>query len=228
MLDNLKRKIIITNDGSSSLELLDAKEHYHSTFGAIQEAQFVYILNGLKHVLLKENYNNLSVLEMGFGTGLNAFLTCLYAKKNKINIAYSGIEAFPLKADEVSQLNYVNQLKAKDDAQIFADFHRLKHNKISRINTNFTLILFMDLLENFKCDAEYNLIYFDAFGPDIQPKLWTEIIFKKMFDNLLPKGVLVTYSAKGQVRRNMQKVGFVVERLPGPPGKREMLRATKL
>ncbi len=228
MLENLKRKIIITNDGSSSLELLDAKEHYHSIFGAIQEAQFVYILNGLKHVLSEKIYNNLSVFEMGFGTGLNAFLTYLYAKNNKVNIDYFGIEAYSLKADEVAQLNYVNQLKAQDDIRVFADFHRLKPNKKKQFNTNFSLTLYMGLLENFESDTKHNLIYFDAFGPDIQPELWTEIIFKKMFDSLLPQGVLVTYSAKGQVRRNMQKVGFVIERLPGPPGKREMLRATKL
>jgi tRNA U34 5-methylaminomethyl-2-thiouridine-forming methyltransferase MnmC len=127
----------------------------------------------------------------------------------------------------VEQLNYIQQLKAQNDADIFASFHRLKPDKISEIRPNFSLTLNNELLENFDSKLEFNLIYFDAFGPEIQPELWTVAIFKKMYDALLPKGILVTYSAKGQVRRNMQQVGFVVERLEGPPGKREMLRAFK-
>jgi len=225
----LKRKIIITDDGSTSFELLNGKEHYHSTFGAIQEARFVYIKNGLNHIVstLKNN-KNLVVLEMGFGTGLNAFLTYLFAKKNKIKIDYFAVEAYPLKANEVLQLNYISQLKTQKEAQVFKDFHLIKPNKTTQITTNFSLTLNIGLLENFKSNVKFNLIYFDAFGPDIQPELWTETVFSKLYRMLLPQGVLVTYSAKGQVRRNMQMAGFIVERLPGPPGKREMLRATKV
>jgi tRNA U34 5-methylaminomethyl-2-thiouridine-forming methyltransferase MnmC len=224
----LKRKIILTRDGSSSLELLDVKEQYHSTFGAIQEAQFVYIQNGLNHVFSKwPKIKNLSVLEMGFGTGLNAFLTFLYAVKNDITINYTAIEAYPLKADEVKQLNYVAQLKVDKHAAIFTDFHKIKSGITTRITPNFDLTLCLDLLEDYKSNTQHNLIYFDAFAPTIQPELWTEAVFKKMYNSLLPQGVLVTYSAKGQVRRNMCEAGFTVERLPGPPGKREMLRATK-
>jgi len=223
----LNRKVIITDDGSSSLALLDVKEHYHSTFGAIQEAQHVYLLNGLKYILSNGHYDKLSVLEVGFGTGLNAFLTFLFAKKNKINIDYFGIEAYPLKADEVVQLNYVTQLKAQNEADIFANFHRIKFEKRTVITPSFSLTLNTNLLEKFNPKTKHNLIYFDAFGPAIQPELWTVEIFRKMYKCLLPKGVLVTYSAKGQVRRNMQQVGFTVERLPGPPKKREILRATK-
>jgi len=224
----LKRKIIITNDGSTSLALLDVKESYHSTFGAIQEAEFVYIKNGLNHIFktLKDN-ENLAVLEMGFGTGLNAFLTYLYANKNKIKIDYLGVEAFPLNANEISQLNYISQLKAENETQVFADFHKINPNKKTEIKPNFNLTIKNDLLQNITPQTQFNLIYFDAFGPEIQPELWTVDVFKKMYDALLPKGVLVTYSAKGQVRRNMQMAGFTVVRLPGPPGKREMLRATK-
>ncbi len=224
----MKRKIILTRDGSSSLELLDVKEQYHSTFGAIQEARFVYIQNGLNHVFSKWlKIKNLSVLEMGFGTGLNAFLTFLYAVKNDIKVNYAAIEAYPLKADEVKQLNYVARLQAKKYATVFADFHKVKQGIVTRINPNYDLTLHLDLLEDYKPTGQYHLIYFDAFGPAIQPELWTETVFKKMYNSLLPQGVLVTYSAKGQVRRNMQKVGFKVERLDGPSGKREMLRATK-
>lgn len=224
----MKRKIIITDDGSSSFKLLNVKEQYHSTFGAIQEARFVYIKNGLNHVFNSlENNWDLAVLEMGFGTGLNAFLTFLFAKENKVKIDYFGIEANPLSADEVSQLNYIKQLNAQAHAEVFAVFHRLKPDKRTQIKPGFSLTLNHDLLQNFSTKIRFNLIYFDAFGPNIQSELWTESIFKKMFDFLLPQGLLVTYSAKGQVRRNMQQVGFLVERLPGPPGKREMLRATK-
>jgi len=224
----LKRKIIITDDGSSSLELLDAKEQYHSSFGAIQEAQFVYIKNGLNYIFSKfENNNNIVILEMGFGTGLNAFLSYLFAKENHINIDYTGIEAYPLNADEISQLNYIEQLNVKQDGEVFTEFHSLKQNKIVQLKPNFSLIKYFKKLETIKINSRFNLIYFDAFGPAIQPELWTESIFKKMFEVMLPQGVLVTYSAKGQVRRNMQQIGFIVERLPGPPGKREMLRATK-
>jgi len=225
----LKRKIIITDDGSTSLTLLDVKESYHSTFGAIQEAEFVYIKNGLNHIFktLKDN-ENLAVLEMGFGTGLNAFLTYLYANKNKIKIDYLGVEAFPLNANEISQLNYISQLKAENETQVFADFHKINPNKKTEIKPNFNLTIKNDLLQNITPQTQFNLIYFDAFGPEIQPELWTVDVFKKMYDALLPKGVLVTYSAKGHVRRNMQMAGFTVVRLPGPPGKREMLRATKV
>lgn len=225
----MKRKIIITDDGSTSLALLDVKESYHSTFGAIQEAEFVYIKNGLNHVFSElNNLKNIAVLEMGFGTGLNAFLSFLFAKENRIKIDYTGIEAFPLNADEVSQLNYIKQLKAEKYSEVFKCFHTINQDGESKIDTNFSLKLIIKSLTNCQINTQFNLIYFDAFGPDIQSELWTKTIFKKMYDALLPKGVLVTYSAKGQVRRNMQQVGFVVERLPGPPGKREMLRATKV
>jgi tRNA U34 5-methylaminomethyl-2-thiouridine-forming methyltransferase MnmC len=223
----LKRKIIITDDGSTSLELLDVNEHYHSTFGAIQEAQFVYLKNGLEHFLNKHKSNAISILEMGFGTGLNAFLSFLFADKDQIKTDYVGIEAFPLNADEVLQLNYVQQLKAEAFASVFADFHLIKPNKQIQITPHFKLTLNTNPLEKFEALTQFNIIYFDAFGPDIQPELWTEAVFIKMFQSLKPDGVLVTYSAKGIVRRTMQSVGFKVERIPGPPGKREMLRATK-
>ena len=223
----MQRKIIITDDGSTSLELFKVKEHYHSTFGAIQEAQFVYLKNGLDYFITTHQAKSVSILEMGFGTGLNAFMSFLYLKKNKIEANYIGIEAFPLNADEVSQLNYVQQLKATACASIFADFHLIKPNIQTQLTSNFNLKVITNPLEKFVALSQFDLVYFDAFSPDIQPELWAEIIFTKMFKALKPNGILVTYSAKGSVRRAMQNVGFIVERLPGPPGKREMLRATK-
>ncbi len=218
----------MTDDGSTSLALLNVKEQYHSTFGAIQEAQFVYIKNGLiyKFNSLSKN-NTLNVLEIGFGTGLNAFLTFLESQKHNININYVGIEAFPLEAEEVSQLNYVAQLEAQNHAHVFENFHRINPKTPTQITSHFKLTLNDNLLQKFEDSNQFDLIYFDAFGPDVQPELWAETIFYKMFAALKSQGVLVTYSAKGSVRRSMQSVGFRVERLPGPPGKREMLRATK-
>lgn len=224
----MKRKIIITDDGSTSLELLDIKEHYHSTFGAIQEAQFVYLKNGLEHIVNLYDLRTISVLEMGFGTGLNAFLSFLFAEKQLLKIDYMAIEAFPLNADEVSQLNYIQQLNAQEFASVFADFHQIKHNDSKQLTPSFKLTLNTNPLEEFEAINQFNLIYFDAFGPDVQSELWTESIFNKMYDALKPEGVLVTYSAKGSVRRTLQAVGFKVERLSGPPGKREMLRAIKV
>lgn len=223
----MKRKIIITEDGSSSLELLDVNEHYHSTFGAIQEAQFVYLNNGLAYFINKNEAKSISILEMGFGTGLNSFMSFLYAQKHQIITNYVGIEAFPLNADEVAQLNYVQQLKAQESAAVFAALHQIKHNDSAHITPFFKLTLNTNPLDKFEASSLFNIIYFDAFGPAIQPELWTAAIFTKMYDALKPNGILVTYSAKGSVRRTLQAVGFKVERLQGPPGKREMLRATK-
>lgn len=224
----MKRKIIITDDGSSSLELLDVNEHYHSTFGAIQEAQFVYLKNGLEHIVNLNCIDTVSILEMGFGTGLDAFLSFLYAEKYQLKMDYVGIEAFPLNSDEVEQLNYVQQLDAREFASIFADFHQIKHNHSTQFTPNFKLTLNTNPMEEFGAINQFDLIYFDAFSPEIQPELWTESILIKMYEALKPQGVLVTYSAKGSVRRALQAVGFKVERLQGPPGKREMLRATKV
>jgi tRNA U34 5-methylaminomethyl-2-thiouridine-forming methyltransferase MnmC len=220
----LQRKIITTADGSKTIHLEDWNEHYHSIHGAINEACHVFINAGLHFVNLKE----LSILEIGFGTGLNAFITLLEAEKLNLNIDYVGVEAFPITSDEMTLLNYPEQLSAADKTTIFNTLHTVSWEDSHTITSNFTLTkqqkLFKDL-----CDVnQYNLIYFDAFGARVQPELWTETIFKIMFDALKEDGVLVTYSAKGSVRRAMQAVGFNVERLPGPPGKREMLRARKV
>jgi len=223
----LKRKIIITDDGSTSLELTDLKEHYHSTFGAIQEAQYVYLLQGLDFVVNQHQNNHISVFEMGFGTGLNAFLTYLYAVEHKVKIDYTAIEAFPLKADEVTQLNFVSQLKAENHKAVFDTFHTVKSDTTIVFSPFFNLKIHNTNLELFQAENCFNLIYFDAFGPDIQPELWTESIFKMLYQALKSQGILVTYSAKGSVRRALQAVGFDVSRIPGPPGKREMLRAVK-
>jgi tRNA U34 5-methylaminomethyl-2-thiouridine-forming methyltransferase MnmC len=219
----MKRKIIITDDGSTTIQLLDWDEQYHSKNGAIQEAKHVFIKQGLSQLKL----NKIGILEIGFGTGLNAFITFLEAQKRNLKINYVGVEAFPVAQDELDKMNYVNQLNAENFKEVFSKMHDCNWDEKKTISSNFKLTKRKQRFEEIVDESVYNLIYFDAFGAQVQPELWTETIFKKMYNALKKDGILVTYSAKGSVRRAMQSVGFVVERLPGPPGKREMLRATK-
>lgn len=221
----MKREIFITTDGSTSIHLPEWDEQYHSKHGAIQEAFHVFIKNGLDCF---NDKSKIAILEIGFGTGLNCFITFLESIKRTLIVDYTGIEAFPLKADEIKQLNYVNLLKAKNQARIFSKIHTTQWEEKLVIDTFFDLTKRKQLFEDIDDKNKFNLIYFDAFGARVQPELWTETIFKKMYAALKPNGILVTYSAKGSVRRAMQTVGFTVERLPGPIGKREMLRAVKI
>ncbi len=218
----MKREIMITSDGSTTIHLPEWGEQYHSKHGAIQEAYHVFIKSGLD--LFEDN---VSILEIGFGTGLNAFITFLEAEKRKLNINYVGVEAYPVKPEEVMLLNYVSELKAEDSAKIFKQMHLQSWENEHVISSNFKLTKQQKFFKDIADVSKYNLIYFDAFGATHQPELWTEAIFKIMYNALQNNGILVTYSAKGSVRRAMQSVGFTVERLQGPPGKREMLRATK-
>lgn len=222
----MKRRIITTGDGSNTIQIEDWNEQYHSIHGAIQEANHVFIKHGLLFFI--ENFQNrgpIHILEIGFGTGLNTFLTLLKSGETKTQIHYTGVEAFPVKEEEISQLNYVKELKA--NAELFSELHDSSWEIQQDVTDTFKLIKQQKEFKDIEDKDSYDIIYFDAFGARVQPELWTEDIFKKMFDALKINGVLVTYSAKGSVRRAMQAVGFKVEKLPGPPGKREMLRAFK-
>ncbi|TVZ09260.1 tRNA U34 5-methylaminomethyl-2-thiouridine-forming methyltransferase MnmC [Cellulophaga sp. RHA_52] len=220
----MKRKIITTGDGSKTIQIEDWNEQYHSIHGAVQEAYHVFIKHGLS--LFKDE--PVSILEIGFGTGLNAIITAIEAPKSNLNIDYTGVEAYPVEAEEVAELNYIAQLNASNFEDVFNKMHNVSWEVKTEILPNFNLLKreqnFLDIID----EEAYNLIYFDAFGARVQPELWTENIFGIMYNALQTNGVLVTYAAKGSVRRAMLAVGFKVERLPGPPGKREMLRATKL
>ncbi|HET8753029.1 MAG TPA: tRNA (5-methylaminomethyl-2-thiouridine)(34)-methyltransferase MnmD, partial [Salinimicrobium sp.] len=203
-------------------------EHYHSRHGAIQEANHVFIKMGLEHVQKIAGITNISILEIGFGTGLNAFITFLEAEKRNLSIKYTGVEAFPVLEEEIKALNYVSFFTEKNSAEIFDLIHQSPWEVKNGISEDFFLTKQKRFFSEIDEKDEFQLIYFDAFGPQVQPELWTEEIFKKMHQALKIGGILVTYSAKGSVRRAMQAAGFFVERLPGPPGKREMLRATKI
>ena len=219
----MKRNIITTGDGSKTIQIEDWNEQYHSKHGAIQEAYHVFITNGLSHL----HKRNISILEVGLGTGLNAFITLLEAKNMNIAVRYTGVEAYPISALEMKQLNYVSELQAEHVADEFMQMHTAPWEEEIRLGEDFTLIKQKKNFFQIDDKDRYDLIYFDAFGARVQPELWTEDIFLIMFESLKKGGILTTYAAKGSVRRAMQAVGFTVERLPGPPGKREMLRARK-
>ena len=227
----MKREIVITGDGSSTIHLPEWNEQYHSKHGAIQEAYHVFIKHGLHHFChlnrREEALLEISILEIGFGTGLNAIISLLESKKLNIETDYCGVEGYPLSIDEINQLNYTKELKFEEDESLFNTLHNISWESKHEITANFSIEKQQKLFHEIDNTNEFNIIYFDAFGARVQPELWTEAIFQKMYDALKSDGVLVTYSAKGSVRRAMQSVGFTVERLPGPPGKREMLRACK-
>lgn len=215
-------KIIKTSDNSNTIYSERFKEHYHSINGAIQESNLIFIDSALKQI----KKNDISVFELGFGTGLNAFLTLIYSVKNKLNIYYESIELYPVPENIWSQLNYSENLKNFND---FFAIHNCKWNSIEKINQNFTLMKIQKALENYnENDRKFDIVYFDAFSPEIQPEMWKQGVFEKMFNLMNSNSILTTYSAKGQVRKNLQNAGFKVERIPGPAGKREITRALKI
>lgn len=219
----MKREIIITSDGSTSIHLPEWEESYHSKHGAIQEAQHVFIKNGLS--LCKGQ--SVSVLEIGFGTGLNAFITFLESKKNKQKIDYVGVEGFPISPEEVLQMNYVDQLKANQFESEFKIMHTSDWEENVTISDTFRLTKRKQLFNDINDKDQFDIIYFDAFGYRVQPELWSVEIFTKMFNALKEGGILVTYACRGPIKNAMKEAGFKIEKLAGPPGKREMLRGWK-
>lgn len=217
----MERKIITTSDGSTTIELVGWGECYHSKHGAIQEAYHVFIKNGL--LLLQEK--SVSILEIGFGTGLNAYITFLESQKLKKTIDYVGIEAYPVSLEEAMQMNYWEQLEEPEI--VFRKMHEIPWEKSYLMDSHFHLTkkkLFFDEIEAVE---QFDLVYFDAFGYPFQPELWSVAIFKKMYAAIKNKGLLVTYAARGPIKRAMQEAGFTVKKVPGPPGKREMMLAFK-
>jgi tRNA U34 5-methylaminomethyl-2-thiouridine-forming methyltransferase MnmC len=227
----LKREIIVTADGSNTIHIPEWNEQYHSKHGAIQEAYHVFIKHGLHHICHSErseaSHDELSILEIGFGTGLNALITKLESAKLQTKIDYVGVERYPVSEAEIKQLNYPLELNVPESKTIFDKLHSIPWEKKYQISKYFSLTKQHKFFNEIEDKEVFHLIYFDAFGARVQPELWTVEIFSIMYKAMKPAGVLVTYAAKGSVRRAMQEVGFKVERLPGPPGKREMLRAVK-
>lgn|SRR5690606_15871086 len=224
----MQRELLLTSDGSATISCQNGSFTYHSIHGAVQESLHVFIQAGLDYLFKRDGPKEIHVFEVGFGTGLNALLSLSYAHAYGLSLSYTAIEAFPLEEQLYQRLNYAEIADILPVArQHFSTMHQLRWNKPSRLTEHFTLHKVLASLQEYRHTEQYHLIFFDAFAPDDQPELWTLPIFQKLFDALLPGGVLVTYCAKGNVRRMLQQVGFKVERLVGPPKKREMIRAHK-
>ena len=217
----MKRRLILTEDGSSSIYIEEMDEHYHSTHGAIQEANHVFILNGLKRI----KKNNVNIFELGFGTGLNAFLTLIHSS-DKI-VSYDAIEAFPIENELLQNLNYVEEIGG-EFGSYFQKIHSAKWEMPAEITSFFKLHKIQSKIQNYNIKVNhYDVIYFDAFGPRAQSEMWNKVILQKMHDALASGGELITYCAQGQFKRDLKSLGFEVVALPGPPGKREMTVAIK-
>jgi tRNA U34 5-methylaminomethyl-2-thiouridine-forming methyltransferase MnmC len=220
-------KIEITGDGSHTLFVPETGEHYHSIYGAIAESRHIFLEAGFKHIL--RHNEKVRVLEIGFGTGLNALLTCIEAEISGHQVKYTAIERFPLKEDVYSILNYKDLINHPGSREVFLRLHQMPWNEKGNLSNNFSLQKFAISLQDYRPEkGSFDLVYFDAFGPDIQPEMWTGEVFDKMAFCLRYDGGLVTYSTKGTVKRNLKSAGFKIEKLPGPIGKREILRAIKI
>ncbi len=219
----MKREIIKTEDGSTSLHLPDWNESYHSKHGAIQEAYHVFIHNGFS---LFEG-KSISILEIGFGTGLNSFISYLEAKRLDKSIDYVGVEAYPVSLHEALQMNYVEEIESTE-MELFTHMHTMDWDRKVEMNSLFTLTKRKQFFQDITDENVFDLIYFDAFGFRVQPELWSEAIFNSMFKALKKGGVLVTYACRTSIKNAMLTAGFTVEKLPGAIGKREMLRARKV
>jgi tRNA U34 5-methylaminomethyl-2-thiouridine-forming methyltransferase MnmC len=220
----MKREIVVTADGSKTIRLVDLDENYHSSHGALQEAKHVFIKHGLSATVSTQPVR---ILEIGFGTGLNTYLSAEYSHTENIHVEYHGLEAFPVSSEEIELLEY-EKLLEKSSVPWLTQIHALKWEVLGEVHERFSLKKINQKIEEVVFEAEFfEVIYYDAFGPRVQGEMWSPSIFQKMFDCLKVGGFLVTYCAKGQVKRDLKSIGFEVEALPGPPGKREMTRAWK-
>ncbi|MCO5258823.1 MAG: tRNA (5-methylaminomethyl-2-thiouridine)(34)-methyltransferase MnmD [Crocinitomicaceae bacterium] len=215
--------VINTNDGSKTIYVPELDETYHSSHGAIQEAVHIFINNGIKTI----EKSSISIFEMGFGTGLNALLTAIYAKENNLSVNYTGIEAYPVPIEIAMQMEYCKQLSGQYQP-VFAQLHQVEWNQLAKIIPPFSLHKIHARIEDLiPPPNHFDCVYFDAFGPQAQEDMWTLAILEKMYNTLKKDGFLITYCAKGQVKRTLKSIGFEIEALPGPPGKREITRAWK-
>ena len=216
-------EIVLTGDGSHTLYVKELDEYYHSIHGAIQESRHVYIEAGF----LQVNKPHINILEMGFGTGLNTFMTLMEAQRTQTSIHYTGIEKYPLSYNDIKTLNYPDFFP-EEFRKAFSAIHDGPWNETFSPAKDFHLTrVKVDICEHL-IEGDIDLVYYDAFAPSKQPELWTAEIFRKIHKALSPGGILTTYAVKGELRRTMASVGFLIEKLPGPPGKFEMMRARKV
>ncbi len=215
-------QLIKTGDGSHTIYVPRLDEHYHSIHGAVQESEFIFLKSGMNAC----RANPINIFEVGFGTGLNALLTAVNCIKRKIQVTYTSIEKYPVDPKIINTLNH-HLFAGPDGKKIFQSIHSSPWNKTVDICNNFMLNKINEDLISMHLSGSFDLIYFDAFGPDKQPEMWTLEIFSRIAAITKKGGILVTYSAKGEVKRNLRYCGFDVNLLPGPPGKRQIIRAIK-
>lgn len=215
-------ELTLTEDGSHTLYSERFNQHYHSTFGALQESQRIFIELGLFYAF--ERFSEIRIFEMGFGTGLNALLTQQLATKHTRIVHYVSIEAFPVALSLAEMLNYDDVISTNDLQKL----HKASWNEEVQINDFFSLEKVNHTLENYETQKRFNLVYYDAFAPEVQPELWTQEIFEKLASMMETGGILTTYCSKGYVRRNLQAAGFSTKKHKGPIGKREVLRAIRI
>lgn len=220
-------ELLETDDGSHTLLSKSFDEIYHSRKGAKQESEHVFLWAGLEKVLAEKD--DITILEVGFGTGLNCLLTLNKIQNTDVDIEYIGVEPFPVQWAMLEQLNYPKLFESQELSLYFKKMHQLEMNERHPITTNFQLLKIQQPLADIEIEeGSIDLIYFDAFAPSKQPDMWVKSIFNQCHQLLKPQGLWVTYCAKGQVKRDLKEVGFEVESLLGPPGKREMIRAIKV
>jgi len=217
-------EIRVTGDGSKTIFLPELNETYHSSNGAVQESRHIFIENGLDLVNKK---GTIRILEVGFGTGLNALLSASWAEMNNQSIHYTGIEAKPLSPELCFQLDYPRHI-GQNTEKIYDALIRCDWEMDNQLSTHFSIQKREDKIQDFAAVEHVDLIYFDAFGPRVQAEMWDITILEKMYQFLNAGGALVTYCAQGQFKRDLKTIGFSLESLPGPPGKREMTIATKI
>ena len=221
------RKLLKTADGSHTIHLPDLDETYHSIHGAIQESRHVFIEAGLKHYAQIKRSQPIYVFEVGFGTGLNALLASQFSRQHEVKVNYQSIEAFPLESEILDALNYPTEI---EDSYCESEFHVI-HNKVWNrdvlVNAYFAFQKQQGKMETHELKGSYDICFFDAFAPSKQPELWEKEVLYKIHHALQVGGILVTYCAKGQLKRDLKEIGYEVETLAGPPGKNQMVRATK-
>lgn len=223
----MEKKILLTKDGSHTISIPELNVTYHSIHGAIRESMHVFIEAGLRYYINLSSKKSISILEMGFGTGLNTLLTQIEAAKEQLSIHYTSLELYPISETEAGLLNYAEQLHQPGLQPVFDQLHSCPWNEEVVMNPSFTLQKRNSSPTELAVTTTFDIIFYDAFAPQAQPELWTQEVFERLHQSLLPGGILVTYCSKGDVRRAMMAAGFTIEKIPGPPGKREMVRGTK-
>lgn len=220
----MERQPLITGDGSPTIFIPALNVTYHSRHGALQESRHVFIQEGLLPAVSASPASPLRILEMGFGTGLNALLSLLEANQRKISLHYTALELYPLSGEEAATLSYDDLFENPANRASYRDLHHCAWETDVQVSPHFTLCKRKISMTAFADDSGFDLIYYDAFAPSAQPELWTEEVFALLHNLSRPGALLVTYCSKGSVRRAMQVAGWMVEKRPGPPGKREMVR----